>query len=161
LTNDKKITLKPIGIIKNGVTELKPDGADNLVSEIILNDEHIEALEGIGQFSHLIVVFWMHQVTPAMRRVTKIHPRGRNEIPMRGVLATRTQYRPNPLGIKTVKLLQHQNNMLKVKGLDALDGTPVLDIKPYDPLYDGAPEAKVPRQIDLLHKPSGQTGSAS
>jgi tRNA (Thr-GGU) A37 N-methylase len=58
------------------------------------------------------------------------------------------------LGIKTVKLLERQGNVLKVIGLDALDGTPVIDIKPYDPVYDGAPEATVPQWLGKLHKPS-------
>ncbi len=159
MTYAKRITLKPIGIVSNGVFDLKPDSADNLISEIILNHEYVEALEGIDQFSHLIVVFWMHLIPSNMRHLKKIHPRGRKEIPMRGVLATRTQYRPNPLGIKTVRLLERKENVLKVKGLDALDGTPLLDIKPYDPLYDGAPEAKVPKWIESLHKSSQQASN--
>ena len=74
-------------------------------------------------------------------------------MPLRGVLATRTQYRPNPIGVKTVKLLERHGNVLKVTGLDALDGTPVFDIKPYDPGYDAVPGARVPQWIEQLRKP--------
>ena len=150
---DKTIALKPIGTVRNGVTEIEPDSVNSLVSEIIINDEHDEALEGIEQFSHLIIIFWMHQVSPAKRRLKKVHPRGRQDVPLRGVLATRTQYRPNPIGVKTVKLLERHGNVLKVTGLDALDGTPVLDIKPYYPGYDTVPGARVPQWIEQLRKP--------
>jgi len=153
LTYDKRIALKPIGTVRNGVTEIEPDSTNSLVSEIIINNEHDEALEGIEQFSHLIIIFWMHQVPPAKRRLKKVHPRGRQDVPLRGVLATRTQYRPNPVGVKTVKLLERHGNVLKVMGLDALEGTPVLDIKPYDPDYDGVPGATVPQWIEQLRKP--------
>lgn len=153
MTYEMKIALRPIGIVRNAVTEIGHDGGDSLVSEIIINSEHEEALEGIEQFSHLIIIFWMHQVPPAKRRLKKVHPRGRQDLPLRGVLATRTQYRPNPVGVKTVKLLERRGSMLRVMGLDALDGTPVLDIKPYDPDYDGAPGARVPRWVERLRQP--------
>ena len=153
MTGDKRIALKPIGTVKNGLTDVDPDSANSLISEIIINGEHDEALEGIEQFSHLIIVFWMHKIPPAKRCLKKVHPRGRQDVPMRGVLATRTPYRPNPVGIKTVKLLERHGSTLKVMGLDALDGTPVLDIKPYDPGYDGVPEATVPNWMKKLRKP--------
>ena len=154
MTDDKRIALKAIGTVRNGVTEMTPDSANSLISEIIINNEHDEALEGIEQFSHLIIVFWMHQVSPAKRRLKKIHPRGRRDVPLRGVFATRTQFRPNPVGIKTVKLIERKGNVLRVIGLDALDGTPVLDIKPYDPDYDGMPGATVPKWLEQLRKSS-------
>jgi tRNA-Thr(GGU) m(6)t(6)A37 methyltransferase TsaA len=152
LSYEKKIVLKPIGTVKNAVTEVGHNGADSLVSEIIINIEHEEALEGIEQFSHLIIISWMHQVPSAKRHLKKVHPRGRLDLPLRGVLATRTQYRPNPLGVKTVKLLERRGNVLRVMGLDALDGTPILDIKPYDPDYDGAPGATVPKWVESLRQ---------
>jgi tRNA (adenine37-N6)-methyltransferase len=61
----------------------------------------------------------------------KIHPRGRNEIPKVGVFATRSPYRPNPIGVTVVKFLERRRNILKVKGHDAVNDTPILDIKPY------------------------------
>ena len=152
MSDDKTITLEPVGTVRNGVTEMTPDSANSLVSEIIITNDLVEALEGIEQFSHLIIVFWMHQVSPAKRRLKKVHPRGRRDVPMRGIFATRTQFRPNPVGIKTVKLIERRGNVIKVIGLDALDGTPVLDIKPYDPVYDGVQWATVPKWMEQLHK---------
>jgi tRNA-Thr(GGU) m(6)t(6)A37 methyltransferase TsaA len=64
--------------------------------------------------------------------------------PERGVLATRSQLRPNPIGTSVVKVLRRRKSVLRVQGLDALDGTPVLDIKPYLPAYDAVPEAVLP-----------------
>lgn len=153
MSYEEKIALRPIGTVRNAVTEIEHDGGDSLVSEIIINSEYEEALEGIEQFSHLIIIFWMHQVPPTKRHLKKVHPRGRLDLPLRGVLATRTQYRPNPVGIKTVKLLERCGSVLKVMGLDALDGTPVLDIKPYIPDYDRALGARVPRWVKQLRQP--------
>jgi tRNA (Thr-GGU) A37 N-methylase len=64
--------------------------------------------------------------------------------PERGVLASRSQLRPNPLGVSVVQIVHRRKAVLRVQGLDALDGTPVLDIKPYLPSYDAVPEAKLP-----------------
>jgi len=73
----------------------------------------------------------------------KVHPRGRLDLPLVGLFATRSPYRPNPLGLKLVELIKRKDNVIKVRGLDAIDGTPVIDIKPYDPL-DLAMDARVP-----------------
>jgi tRNA-Thr(GGU) m(6)t(6)A37 methyltransferase TsaA len=77
----------------------------------------------------------------------KIHPRGRQELPLLGLFATRTPNRPNPVGKAMVRLLQRRGNILRVEGLDAIDGTPVIDIKPYIPGYDSVTNAKVPPWI--------------
>ena len=88
----------------------------------------------------------------------KVHPRRKQSLPLVGVFATRSPARPNPIGMATVKLLECHDNVLKVIGLDAVDGTPVLDIKPYIPGYDSPNEAKTPDWItvDILceHRPS-------
>jgi tRNA-Thr(GGU) m(6)t(6)A37 methyltransferase TsaA len=128
-------------------------GGDSLVSEIIISGEHEKALEGIEQFSHLIIILWMNQVPLAKHRLKKVQPWGEAGSAFMGVLATRTQYWPNPLAVKTVKLLERCGSVLMVMGLHALDGTPVLDIKPYDPGYDGAPEARVLRSVERLRQP--------
>ena len=72
---------------------------------------------------------------------------GKQELPLVGLFATRSPNRPNPVGIATVRLLERQGNILKVEGLDAIDGTPIIDIKPYIPGYDSATDAKVPPWI--------------
>ena len=127
------IAIKPIGSVRNDIKQPLREGWDAVVSELILDTSLEEATEGLEQFSHIIVVFWMHKA-PLERGVpTRVHPRGRQDLPLVGLFATRAPYRPNPIGISVVKLLERQGNLLKVKGLDAIDGTPVIDIKPYLP----------------------------
>ena len=84
----------------------------------------------------------MHRVNIQEYRA-KIHPRGRKELPLTGVLATRGRNHPNPLGLAVVELLERNANRLKVRRLDAFNGTPIIDIKPYDP-YDVFPDIRVP-----------------
>jgi len=72
---------------------------------------------------------------------------GRPDRPLKGLFALRTPNRPNPIGKTTVKLLERRGNVLKVEGLDALDGSPALDVKPYMPRYDAAPDAEVPSWV--------------
>jgi len=72
-----------------------------------------------------------------------VHPRGREDLPLLGVFATRTNLRPNPIGLTLVELIRVENNILTVRGLDAFDGTPVLDLKPFDS-WDMAKEARMP-----------------
>ena len=139
-----KINLQPIGIVKNNITELKGRNRKEIVSEIIINKDLIEALHKIDDFSHIIVIYWMHKLPPSQRSVIKVHPRGNKDLPLVGVFASRSPARPNPLGITTVKLLERRDNILKVSGLDAINGTPVLDIKPYLPDHDYTSEIKTP-----------------
>ena len=82
---------------------------------------------------------------PDEQRTTgRIHPRGDPQYPLQGVLATRSQRRPNAIGVAVVPLLRRRRNVLRVRGLDAIDGTPLLDIKPYIPHYDSVADARVP-----------------
>ena len=106
-----------------------------------------EALDNLDEFSHIIVLYWMHQVAAPHKFSTKVHPMAKQELSLVGLFATRSPNRPNPVGKATVRLLQRQGNILRVKGLDATDGTPVIDIKPYIPGYDSATNAKVPQWI--------------
>ena len=139
-----EINLRPIGFVKNSITEPKRENRKETTSEIIINDDLKEALHRIDEFSHIIVIYWMHKLPPSQRSVTQVHPRGNRDLPLIGVFASRSPARPNPIGITTVKLLEHRANVLKVSGLDAMDGTPVLDIKPYIPDHDSASEIKTP-----------------
>ena len=138
-----KICLKPIGFVRTELTEDKLRRR-RFDSQIVINKEHEQALEGIETFSHLNVMFWMHGISPAERRIQRARPRGRRDMPLVGVFATRAPHRPNPIGLTLVKLLERRGNVLKVKGLDALDGSPVLDLKPYDHL-DREKRIRVPQ----------------
>jgi len=143
------MTLKAIGIIRNEVKR-KPESEyswQEIVSEIVVDSSLTEALDALEEFSHIIVLYWMHQVTTTTQLPCRIHPRGNSELPLVGRFATRSPHRPNPIGKTTVKLLERQGNILKVKGLDAIDGTPVIDIKPYLPGYDSVADARVPSWV--------------
>jgi tRNA-Thr(GGU) m(6)t(6)A37 methyltransferase TsaA len=138
----KEVVLSPIGFVK---TEAVGDEVKDKsrISQIILNDELVQALEGITGFSHLFVIFWMSQIPEDKRMMLKVHPRGRMDLPLLGVFATRTNLRPNPIGLTLVELLKVESNILTVRGLDAFDGTPIFDIKPFD-TWDLTQSARVP-----------------
>jgi tRNA-Thr(GGU) m(6)t(6)A37 methyltransferase TsaA len=138
------VLLRPIGVVRNSVREPRPNGWDQVRSDLVFRDDLLAALDGIEAYSHVIVVFHCHLVPEEARTTGRIRPRDNPELPEQGVLATRSQRRPNPVGVAVVPLLRRRRNILRVRGLDAVDGTPVLDIKPYLPQYDSAPDARVP-----------------
>lgn len=145
------ISLKAIGIVRNKVKQPPHPDYDwqGVISEIVVNSRLSEALDNLDDFSHIIVLYWMHQAKVG-RLPTRVHPKGRQELPLVGLFASRSPYRPNPIGKATVRLLERKGNILKVQGLDAIDGTPVVDIKPYIPGYDSVNDAKVPPWITSL-----------
>jgi tRNA-Thr(GGU) m(6)t(6)A37 methyltransferase TsaA len=104
-----------------------------------------EALDGIQGFSHIWVIYWFHgNDTPEKRRTLKVHPRGNPANPLTGVFATRSPARPNLVGLDACRLVRREGNRLEVTGLDAWDGSPVLDIKPYLPQLDSFPHTTIP-----------------
>ncbi len=139
------ITLKVIGVVRNNVKRSPSHEFDwrKVVSEIVVDASLTEALEGLEEFSYIFVLFWFHRIT-AREMPLKIHPMDRKELPLTGLFATGTPNRPNRIGRATVRLLQRAGNVLRVEGLDAIDGTPVLDIKSYNPKYDSITDARVP-----------------
>ena len=139
------MSLKAIGIISNTIKQPIRHGWREVVSEITINRELTEALDGLDEFSHIIVLYWMHRLEPGRKLPLKVHPMGNQDLPLTGRFATRSPSRPNPVGQATVELLERRDNVLKVKGLDAIDGTPVIDIKPYIPGYNSATDAKAPK----------------
>ena len=101
------------------------------------------------------VIFGFDKVPESALRA-RVRPGLDGRVPEQGVLATRSQLRPSPLGVSVVRLLRRRRNVLRVDGLDAIDGTPVLDIKPYFPNYDAVPDAGVPewaRALISQHQP--------
>jgi len=122
--------IKPIGIVRctfktrDEITESKKRGN---VGEIELFEEYEEGLSDIDGFSHIIVVWWMHKSDFRGLKVKPLHFPEK----LRGVFATRHPDRPNPIGLTAVQLLERKGNILKVRGIDMIDGTPVIDIKPY------------------------------
>ncbi len=118
-----------------------------MASEVVIEEDLEESLDGLEEFSHIIVVFWMHKIPPMRQPLGKIHPQGRAGLPLVGLFATRSPYRPNPIGVRVARLVERKGNILRVVGLDAYDGTPVLDIKPFLPPYDSPADFKVPEWI--------------
>ena len=110
-------------------------------SDIEILPRYAAALAGIEEYSQLIVLFWMHRAPPSSALAT--HPRGDPTLPLTGVLASRGRAHPNPIGLAVVDLVARRDNVLSVRRLDAFDGTPVIDIKPYDH-YDVFPDPRVP-----------------
>jgi tRNA-Thr(GGU) m(6)t(6)A37 methyltransferase TsaA len=140
-----EITVRPIGYVRNAVREPTPDGWAAVESRIVIHPDVAPALLNLSDYSHIIVVFWPHEVPrEVMGSKPQLHPRDDTTYPLMGVLATRSQIRPNPVLVTAVPLVGIKENVLSVRGLDAIDGTPVLDIKPYLPFYDAIPDARVP-----------------
>lgn len=142
-----EMTIRPIGVVRSSVRKQQKPGYnwEEVVSEIVIDDSLAEALDGLDGFSHIIVIYWLHLAADKSKMASKVHPRGDLELPLVGRFATRSPYRPNSLGQKVVRLLERKGNVLRVRGLDALDGTPVIDIKPYIPGYDSVEDATVPK----------------
>ena len=124
-------TLHPIGYVQSSLKhrEKAPkqgyEGAPNAWLEV--EPSVAEGLDGITAGDEIILITWFHK---AFRKILKVHPRGDKNMPLTGVFATRSPERPNPLGLHRVKVLEVAENKLKVGPLEAIDGTPVVDIKP-------------------------------
>jgi tRNA-Thr(GGU) m(6)t(6)A37 methyltransferase TsaA len=133
--------LTPIGHVVTDATheELRHRTA---VSKIIIDRKYARGLRDLEGFSHLYVLFFLHEA-PKWKGRLSVHPRGRADLRERGIFSTRSPHRPNPIALTLVKLLSRRGRVLKVKGLDAYDGTPVLDLKPYDK-HDSTPHHRVP-----------------
>ena len=143
------INLTPIGVVRNAVKDTDGLGhAEELESRIVLRPELADALFGLDTWSHLLVLFWPHNLPDDVRGSKhRLHPRDDPENPLQGVLATRSQIRFNPILVTAVRLLGVKGNVVRVRGLDAIDGTPVLDIKPYVPRFDSVPDARMPEWV--------------
>lgn len=137
--------IRPIGHVDSAYTQPedvphKHDAWTNDVSRIRLRQRYAGGLAGLEGYSHVIMLFWVHR-----SRDWKM-PKHHHKPPHVKVFATRMPVRPNPIGMSVVELVEFfpDRGELVVKGLDALDGTPVLDIKPYIPNFDSRPDARLP-----------------
>ena len=141
-TLERKIELRPIGIIhtpyKTIATAPFHGGLSGEICEIEIFKEYGEGLKDIEQASHLIALYWLDK---ADRNVLQEH--NPHDAEIYGIFVTRTQNRPNPIGFSVAELVERRRNILRVKGLDALDGTPLIDIKPYSSEIDAIPDARI------------------
>ena len=128
---ENSYTLEPIGVLRSELTnrEAAPrqgyEGAPEAWLQLTAAVGH--GLLGIAAGDELIIITWLHR---ARRDVLQVHPRGRIEAPLTGVFATRSPDRPNPLGLHRVSVLEVAGNRLKIAPMEAIDGTPIIDIKP-------------------------------
>lgn len=144
------MNLTEIGFIRCPVLEGRDHDWASIVSEIHLKAEFVPGLQGIEEFSHIVVLYFMHSAGFDPDKDLVRQPRGRADMPSVGIFAQRAQHRPTPIGVSTVELIGVESGVLEVRGLDAIDGTPVLDVKPYFPIFDRAGNATVPEWVDQL-----------
>ena len=141
------MSFTPIGYVARQASA--PVGADKIPAlraetvELHIDPTYADALLGIEVDDALVIMTYFHL---ASRDVRRVHPRGDRDRPLRGVFATRSPSRPNPIGLSTVRVVQIEGTVLKVRGLDALDGSPILDIKSYSEGFD-TPYPTEPSQL--------------
>jgi tRNA-Thr(GGU) m(6)t(6)A37 methyltransferase TsaA len=145
------IVLRPVGVIRNTIAEpflvagddgisMKGELTTNMeqirekreeISEIIIDEGMADLLDGIEEYSHVTVLYWANLVPERGRKLTRVHPMGRKDYPRVGIYSTCSPARPNPVLLTVVPLRRRRGNVLEVTGMDAVDGSPVIDIKPF------------------------------
>lgn len=116
---------------------------EDIQAEIVIDPQWEELLDGIQGYSHIMVLYWPHLLTPGQRQMRKVHPMGRKDIAQQGIFATRSPARPNPILVTVARLLERRGSVLVVQGLEAVDGSPVLDIKPHTGSFHAANDTVV------------------
>lgn len=139
--NMQEITYKPIGIIHSPFTEpkgtpIQPPAAEGIEGRVEVFPEYAEGLKDLDGFSHIILIYHFH-----LARSPSLIVKPFMDDQPHGVFAIRAPSRPNPIGISVVRLIRIEGNILHIQAPDILDGTPLLDIKPYVPDFD-APQAE-------------------
>ena len=143
------IVMEPVGRVVNAVREKKHTGWGEDVSSIVLEEKYHTGLKGLEGFSHAVILFCLDRARYDKSEHLNRRPRGREDMPLVGIFAQRSKDRPNRIGMTSVEILSVSDSTLVVRGLDAIDGTPVLDIKPYYPVYDRR-DATVPEWVERL-----------
>ena len=146
------MNIEPIGFVKNDVLNPYDMEWGEVISEITVNENYASGLIGLEDFTHAIIIFFMHKASFSMENHLERHPKRRLDLPKIGIFAQRARHRPNPIGITSVQIISVKNNILTVKGLDAIDGTPIVDIKPYFPCFDKIYNAETPSWVEEIMK---------
>ncbi len=167
-----EVALKQIGSVKNSIEapflsmdkngiKMQPQKKHNIVkylktrdqvSQIVVYPEWEGILAGIDGYSHLVVLYWAHKIPEKNRSIKQVHPKGRKELPKVGIFSTFSPARPNPLLMTVVELKGVKDNILEVTGLDAVDGSPVLDIKPFVREFYPQETTRIPAWMDGIVK---------
>ena len=145
-----EIKLQPVAFVKNSRTQPDDDNWGTIISDIELAENiPAEAFNNIAEFSHLEIIYYFDKVN-ASDIVLSGHPRGNKNYPLIGIFAQRKKDRPNTIGLCTVELIAHNEKTITVKYLDAIDGTPVLDIKPVFKEFGIKSNIKQPNWVEGL-----------
>ena len=130
------ITLSPIGFVKSDfATNTPAEVMRTRLSHLVVHPKFTPGLLGLEVGADILILFYFHHVQPE-EIALQLHPRHDPDNPLRGVFATRSQFRPNRIGATVARIEQIEANVITVSGLDAQDGAPVLDIKPYETYFD-------------------------
>lgn len=143
MTETGRIVFTPIGIVRSPFTStdgmpIQPVGAADVTAEVVIDEAFADGLADLDGFSHILLVYVFHRAGPAKLSVVPFL-----DTVARGVFATRAPTRPNPIGLSLTRLIGRSGNILRIAGVDILDETPVLDIKPYIPALDAAGDVRV------------------
>jgi len=138
--SESSFRLFPVGKVEkiSGTTAIK------------ISEEYEDALLGLDQFSHVVVLYWFHKNdTPAKRKTLRVHPRRNRSNPLTGVFATRSPMRPNLIGLSVCKIQSIENNVIHIDSIDAFHDSPVVDLKPYVPPMDSVQNSRGPKWAKL------------
>ncbi len=152
MNESNNFILKPVAFVSNNWINVNDDHWGNVISEIILADSFpATCLNGIENFSHLEIIFYFHQLKDADVVFDLRHPRNNASYPLTGIFAQRGRARPNKLGATIVEFLEKRERSIRVKGLDAINGSPVMDIKPVMKEFLPLTSVKQPEwSVDLM-----------
>jgi tRNA-Thr(GGU) m(6)t(6)A37 methyltransferase TsaA len=143
------VAMEPIGVVRNGEHDAARRDWSRVESRIELRAGLAEALLGLDGYSHVVVLGWLDRIPAELRTRPRAHPAGDARLPLQGALALRGGARPNPIAFTVCELRavdeSAEGGAVVVRGLDLVDGTPVLDVKPYIAFYDAVPDATLPR----------------
>lgn len=143
------IIMRAVGYVSNQVDERKDNFWGNDISTITLLEEFRGGLTGLSEFSHAIILCQLDKACYVPEKHLLRRPRNRADMPLLGIFSQRTKDHPNQIGITAVEILSVSDTSITVRGLDAIDGTPVLDIKPYFPVFDRR-DARTPEWVNIL-----------
>lgn len=129
----------PIGFVR------KQDGC----TTIEMNPDYEDGTLGLNEFSHVVVCYWFHKNDSSeKRKILQVYPRGNPQNRLHGVFATRSPVRPNLIGLSICKILSMDGQTIEIDTIDAYDGSPVIDLKPYMPIIDSEEDIRVPEWVD-------------
>lgn len=175
LYNWPEMNLVPVGIVKSDLKtptmrstddnlennhsaesfKKKQAEIENALSEIQVFQPWEPLLKGIEAFSHILVIYWPHLIDPERRNLQQVHPMGRKEIPLQGIFATCSPARPNPVLVSAVPLVKREGTRLIVRGFEAVDQSPVIDIKPYSAHYMKKDGLRFPEWMENINRELG------